>query len=223
MAPEPVTIIEFVDALYAQNSRIVCTDAVPGCWIVDPGLPPTGENIVKYLADNALTPEAIILTHAHADHIAGVPQVLNTFPTLPVFLAESEWPFLEDPAQNLSDMGGFDICVEAPDLRDLKPGQTLTLGSLDWQILDTSGHSPGGRTLYCAQASAAIVGDALFAGSIGRVDFPHSNGPLLLANIREKLLTLPGETRVYSGHGPTTTIEVERTTNPFLSGANDFL
>ena len=95
MAPEPVTIIEFVDALYAQNSRIVRTDALPGCWIVDPGLPPTGENFVKYLADNALTPEAIILTHAHADHIAGVPQVLNTYPTLPVFLAEPEWSFLE--------------------------------------------------------------------------------------------------------------------------------
>ena len=214
-----LTVIEFVDALYAQNSRIVHADTRPGCWIVDPGLPPTGEDIVKYLADKHLTPEALILTHAHADHIAGVPRVLSTYPTLPVFLAEPEWSFLQDPAQNLSSMGGFDICVDAPDLRDLKPGQTLALGGLDWQILDTSGHSPGGRTLYCAQASAAIVGDALFAGSIGRVDFPHSNGPLLLANIRDNLLTLPGRTRVYSGHGPTTTIGVEQATNPFLSGA----
>lgn len=220
MASKPVKFIEFVDALYAQNSRIVHTETAPGCWIIDPGLPPTGEDIVKYLADKALTPEAIILTHAHADHIAGVPQVLETYPALPVFLAQIEWPFLKDPAQNLSNMGGFDIRVEAPDLRDLQPGQALTLGSLNWQILDTSGHSPGGRTLYCAQASAAIVGDSLFAGSIGRVDFPHSDGPLLLANIREKLLTLPGRTRVYSGHGPTTTIEVEQATNPFLGGMN---
>ena len=69
MAREPVTIIEFVDAVYAQNSRIVRADGATGGWIVDPGLPPTGENIVKYLADNALTPEAIVLTHAHADHV----------------------------------------------------------------------------------------------------------------------------------------------------------
>ncbi len=102
-------------------------------------------------------------------------------------------------------------------MRDLDPNHVLELGETRWQVLDTSGHSPGGRTLYCPQAQTAIVGDALFAGSIGRIDFPHSDGPRLLSNIREQLFTLPGSTRVCSGHGPDTTIEIERTTNPFFA------
>lgn len=83
-------------------------------------------------------------------------------------------------------------------------------------MLDTSGHSPGGRSLYCAQHEVVIVGDALFAGGIGRYDFHHSNGEQLLSNIRQNLYSLPDETRVLSGHGPDTTIGREKATNPFV-------
>ncbi len=216
MGSSLVEIVEFVDTTYAQNSRIVHVEGENGCWVVDPGLPPTTANMLKYLSERKLSPDAIVLTHAHADHIAGIPDMLATYRVLPVYLAEVEWSFLGDPSQNLSTMGGLELRVQAPELRDLADGETLQLGQTRWLVLDTSGHSPGGRTLYCAHAGAAIVGDALFAGSIGRVDFPHSDGPRLLANIREKLFTLPGETRVCSGHGPDTTIEIERATNPFF-------
>ena len=79
-----------------------------------------------------------------------------------------------------------------------------------------TGHSPGGRTLYCAEAKLALVGDAVFAGSIGRVDFHHSDGERLLANIRDHILTLPDDTTLIPGHGPATTVASERATNPFL-------
>ena len=172
--------------------------------------------MLSFLSEKELSPQALILTHAHADHIAGVPLLLERFADLPVYLAEIEWPFLADPAQNLSAMGGMDLRVSVGNLLDLAPGMTLELGLTRWQVLDTSGHSPGGRTLYCDAASIAVVGDALFAGSIGRIDFPHSDGARLLANIREQLFTLPGQTRICSGHGPDTTVETERATNPFF-------
>lgn len=172
--------------------------------------------MLKYIDQNKLRPEAVVLTHAHADHIAGIPLVRSRYPDIPVYLARVEWSFLGDPRQNLSGLFGPGFGVEASDLRDLAEGQALELGVLRWRVLDTSGHSPGGRTLYCAAQSVAIVGDSLFAGSIGRTDFPHSDGPLLLRNIRTKLLTLPGATRVLSGHGPDTTIAEESASNPFV-------
>ncbi|MCH8053815.1 MAG: MBL fold metallo-hydrolase [Planctomycetes bacterium] len=217
MTDQEIEIVTFADEFFAQNSRLIISQGEPCCWVVDPGFAPATDNLLKYLAESNLSPEAVILTHAHADHIAGLSQVLNVHEMLPVYLAKTEWSYLEDPSQNLSTMTGMELRVRAPELRDLAPDQVLELGGTQWQVLDTSGHSPGGRTLYCSQAQTAIVGDALFAGSIGRVDFPHSDGPRLLSNIREKLFTLPGSTRVCSGHGPDTTIEIERRTNPFFA------
>ena len=217
MTDQEIEIVTFADEFFAQNSRLIISQGEPCCWVVDPGFAPATDNLLKYLTERNLSPEAVILTHAHADHIAGLSQVLNVHEMLPVHLAKIEWSYLEDPSQNLSMMTGMELRVKAPELRDLAPDQVLELGGTQWQVLDTSGHSPGGRTLYCSQAQTAIVGDALFAGSIGRVDFPHSDGPRLLSNIREKLFTLPGATRVCSGHGPDTTIEIERSTNPFFA------
>ena len=217
MTDQEIEIVTFADEFFAQNSRLIISQGEPCCWVVDPGFAPATDNLLKYLTERNLSPEAVILTHAHADHIAGLSQVLNVHEMLPVHLAKIEWSYLEDPSQNLSTMTGMELRVKAPELRDLAPDQVLELGGTQWQVLDTSGHSPGGRTLYCSQAQTAIVGDALFAGSIGRVDFPHSDGPRLLSNIREKLFTLPGATRVCSGHGPDTTIEIERSTNPFFA------
>jgi len=217
MTDQEIEIVTFADELFAQNSRLMISHGKSCCWVVDPGFPPATDGLLKHISDSNLSPEAVILTHAHADHIAGLSQMLNAHKMLPVYLAKTEWSFLEDPSQNLSTMTGLELRVSVPELHDLAPNQTLELGGTQWQVFDTSGHSPGGRTLYCPEAQTAIVGDALFAGSIGRVDFPHSDGPRLLSNIREKLFTLPDPTRVCSGHGPDTTIGIERTTNPFFA------
>ncbi len=91
------------------------------------------------------------------------------------------------------------------------------MGPFTWQVLDAAGHSPGGVAYYCAVAEVVLVGDALFAGSIGRTDIPGASESRLLKNIRDNLMSLPDGTRVLSGHGPATTIGEERRSNPFLS------
>jgi glyoxylase-like metal-dependent hydrolase (beta-lactamase superfamily II) len=123
---------------------------------------------------------------------------------------------LTDPQQNLSAGFGVPLATGVADPLPLEPGQEMNLAQLPWEVLDTSGHSPGSRSLHCPSGKLVIVGDALFAGGIGRTDLPAGDGERLVANIRQHLLSLPDETRVLAGHGPETTIGTERRTNPFL-------
>lgn len=204
------------DPVYMENGCTVYFREDGPCWIFDPGLPPQAGQIVQHVREKSLTPDGIILTHAHADHLAGVDEVRENLGAIPVYLGKPEWAALTDPMENLSARMGAGIATTVTDPRDLPPGETLEFDGVGWKILDTSGHSPGGRSLYCADAGIVFVGDALFAGSVGRVDFPHSNGDQLMRNIHEQLMTLPDETRVISGHGPETTIGHERATNPFI-------
>ena len=204
------------DPVYMENGMIVYLREGGPCWIIDPGLPPQAGQIVRFIRAKRLSPERLILTHGHADHIAGIDEVRDALGPLPVHLALEEWTALSDPMQNLSGLMGPGLTTAVTDPVDLPAGARLELDGASWEVRDTSGHSPGGRTLYCAELGVAIVGDALFAGSVGRVDFPHSNGARLMKNIQEHLMTLPDDTRVFSGHGAETTIGRERTTNPFL-------
>jgi glyoxylase-like metal-dependent hydrolase (beta-lactamase superfamily II) len=215
--PEFLHIAAFTDPAFGENAYVVdCGEGGP-CWIIDPGLPPSARNILAQIRRRRLTADAIVLTHAHADHIAGIPEILAGLPGLPVHIAAAERRALTDPNANLSAACGLPFAVEVADIRDLEPPGPIRLGDTSWDIFDTSGHSPGGRSLYCAAAGVVIVGDALFEGSIGRTDFPNSDHDRLIRNIRQHLLTLPDETKVYSGHGPVTTIGHERATNPFLT------
>jgi glyoxylase-like metal-dependent hydrolase (beta-lactamase superfamily II) len=172
--------------------------------------------MLAYMEEKDLTPEAIVLTHAHGDHIAGVDDVRARHIDLPVYLAREEWGMLSDPRQNLSAHFGAGVTAGVTDPRDLAHGDRLELDGVTWDVLDTSGHSPGGRTLYCRTLGVAIVGDAIFAGSVGRVDFPHSDGQRLLRNLHAHVLTLPDETTLIPGHGPSTTVAEERAGNPYL-------
>jgi hydroxyacylglutathione hydrolase len=204
------------DPTFAENGLVVSLGDSRPCWIVDPGLPPQAEQILAHIAEHQLIPQAIVLTHAHGDHIAGIDDILATHADLPVYLAENEWRMLSDPQENLPSGFGLGITASPAKLHDLPPGATLELDGTQWQALDTSGHSPGGRTLYCAALGVAFVGDAIFAGSIGRHDFHHSDGTRLKRNIREQIFSLPDKTVLISGHGPTTTVETEKKTNPYV-------
>jgi glyoxylase-like metal-dependent hydrolase (beta-lactamase superfamily II) len=123
---------------------------------------------------------------------------------------------LSDAAFNLSAPFGLPIVAPPPD-ELIEPGEVIEIGPSRWEVLDTSGHTPGGVSFYCAAAGVVIVGDALFAGSIGRCDIPGASEQRLLRNIREKLLSLPEATRVLPGHREETTIGREKRTNPYLS------
>ena len=183
------------------------------CWIIDASFEPA--ELIGRVRTLGLQPKALILTHAHVDHIAGVDEVLRAFPGTPVLIHSAEADWLSDPMKNLGLMMGMRITAQGPhDTMD--DGQQLRLGETAWRVFHTPGHSPGGITLYCEQARIAVVGDTLFAGSIGRTDFPRSDFATLAQSIRERLYTLAPETVVHPGHGPSTTIARERLSNPFV-------
>jgi glyoxylase-like metal-dependent hydrolase (beta-lactamase superfamily II) len=210
----------FVDQMFGENAYVITAPGEGGepvGWAIDPGFPPQVNHLLTHVADERIAVEKIILTHGHADHIAGLDVVHAAHSDAPVYLAEPDQPMLHDGNFNLSSPFGLEVTVETEADYDLPEGMELKLGRTSWKVLDTSGHSPGGRSLYCQNAGVVIVGDALFAGSIGRTDFPQCDHHRLIRNIREKLLTLPDPTVVYSGHGPATTIANERKLNPFLS------
>lgn len=204
------------DPTYVENGYTVHLRDDGPCWIIDPGFPPQAGKILEYIKEHSLAPQTIVLTHAHADHIAGIDILREHLGNIPVYLAKEEWAGLTDPMENLSGLLGLGFTTNVNDPIDLPANETIELDDTTWKILDTAGHSPGGRTLYCKELGIAFVGDALFAGSIGRVDFPHSNGETLMRNIHDQLMTLPDDTRVLSGHGEETSIKQERTTNPFV-------
>lgn len=208
----------FNDPFYAENGMVISIGESTPCWIVDPGPPPQGKDIVDFVTEKKLVPEKILLTHAHGDHIAGIDDVRAAFANLPIYLAKSEWPLLSDAHENLSAPHGGGTTVSSENVHDISPGDELTLEGTVWTALDVSGHSPAGRALYCADLKLALVGDAVFAGSVGRTDFHHSDGERLIRNIHENILTLPDDTTLIPGHGPATTVGQERATNPYLQG-----
>lgn len=184
------------------------------CWIVDAGFDP--EPMLDAIDDQGLTVEKVVLTHAHLDHIAGLHQVKQRHPDAPILIHQDEEAFLTDTRLNLS--AGFVQPVVAPEADGtLEHGQTLELGGVRFQARHTPGHSPGGMSFCCEELGVAIVGDTLFAGSIGRYDFPTSDGPALIHGIKTQLLSLDDSTRVLPGHGPETTIGQERSHNPYLN------
>ncbi|MBI1336126.1 MAG: MBL fold metallo-hydrolase [Phycisphaera sp.] len=183
------------------------------CWIVDAGFEP--QPLVQYIQSRNLFPGAVMLTHAHLDHIAGLHTIRAHWPEVPIHIHPAERLFLTEPELNLSIMLEEPIVCPHADAT-LGHGQKIELDGFVFEVRHTPGHSPGGVTFYQSDSHLALVGDALFAGSVGRTDFPTSDPAQLGRSIREQLLTLPDATRVLPGHGPQTTIGRERQSNPWL-------
>lgn len=195
------------------NCYVVSRPGGPTCWVFDPGVGP--RPLLDHLQREGLEVERIVLTHGHGDHLAGAGAVKRAYPQAIFTVPAGDEPMLADPGANLS--GLFGMAITAPPADQLvRPGDRLSLGTVEWVVLDTAGHTPGGGSWHCPSAGVVIVGDALFAGGIGRFDLPGADGDRLIDNIRRHLLTLDDDTRVLSGHGPATTIGWERRTNPFL-------
>lgn len=199
---------------FATNCYIAWPADSGECWIIDAGFDP--REMIADIHRKRLAPSHLILTHAHCDHIAGVDDVRRAWPDMRVLIHEAEKDWMTDANLNLSAPFGLPtVCSAGPD-RLIKEGETLELGQMPFHILHTPGHSPGGIAIHQPHTETLFVGDTLFAGSIGRFDFPASNGPTLLGSIREKLMKLPQNTRVLPGHGLETTLAIERDSNPFL-------
>jgi hydroxyacylglutathione hydrolase len=219
MPPSAMTrphIESFVIGPYETNCFVVRPHAdAMTCWIVDCGFTP--KTMLDHVTEAGLTPEAILLTHCHSDHVAGLDEALQRFGRVPMYVHEAEVGFCSDPMLNLSGAFGHPIAVTEPD-RTMKDGDVLSLDGVEWTVRHTPGHSPGGVIFVHEPSAQAIVGDTLFAGSIGRTDFPTSDGTALRRSLRDVLMSLPDEMTIYPGHGPATTIGRERVNNPFLQG-----
>ena len=194
---------------------VVCGENGPGIAI-DPGA--DASSMVRLVQEQAIRLEAIVLTHAHIDHVEGVPAVREAVPKAPIYLHSSDRRLydaveLQARAFNLPSVGP----LPDPD-REMTHGEVLTFGDLRLQIRHAPGHAPGHVILYSAEEGLAFVGDVIFQGAIGRADLVGGNFQQLMDSIRTQVLTLPEETRLLTGHGPETTVGWERRTNPFLVG-----
>ncbi len=190
------------------------SETVSDCVIIDTGL--DSRPLLKFLQENNLNPAVLVLTHGHIDHIAGVEALRKNFPSVPIYIHKLDAQMLTDAEGNLSVLTGSLVTVGNAD-HILEEDDLIDKASIKLKVLHTPGHTPGGISLYCQKDGIIFVGDTLFAGSIGRTDFPNGNTSQLISSIRKKLLTLPENTIVYPGHGPETTIGHEKAENPFLS------
>lgn len=190
------------------------------CLIIDPGLEP--EPLVQMLKQNGYTPVDIVLTHGHVDHIGGVESIRKHWPKVRVTVHQDDANMLTSPAENLSLMAGSMVQARPADVLLDSDVTNYEAVGLEFQLFHTPGHSAGSICLYSAQEHILFAGDTLFAGSVGRTDFPGGSHQNLIASIQKKLLVLPEQTKVYTGHGPETTIGNEIKYNPFLTQSQGF-
>jgi len=209
-----MTINTIILGDFQTNCYVLRTDAQASeCVIIDAGLSP--EPLEDFLEENDLTPTAVLLTHGHVDHIAGLNMLRQRWGGIVVAIHADDATMLTNPLRNLSIMTGIPFSSEAAEVVFDKE-ESIEYAGLQFEVLHTPGHTPGGICLYCPQERIVFAGDALFAGSVGRTDFPGGNHDQLIESIREKLLTLPDDTMVYTGHGPSTTIADEKQANQYL-------
>lgn len=199
-----------------QENTYILSNPQKQCWIIDPGMYTSAETeqLISYITTHQLKPQAIINTHAHIDHILGVQALKNKY-NIPFGIHIKDQPLLDYASASAAMFGLTFPTTPKPDFY-LKEGQPYPIGDEELEIRFTPGHSPGSIVFYYAAGAILIGGDVLFAGSIGRTDLPGGHFDTLINSIRTQLFTLPPNTTVYPGHGPSTTIIEEMRTNPFL-------
>ena len=210
-----LTLQSFTFNGFSENTYLLSNEKNQ-CWIIDPGMYDARENSIIHnlIAYEGFSLQAIINTHSHVDHIFGVEEIMKKY-KVPFHLHEAEMPVLKN-ARGAAMLFGmnFGNIMEPTDF--IKIDETLMLGEDEIEVLFVPGHSPGSVAFYYPKGGWVIAGDALFAGSIGRTDLPGGHHETLIKSIKTQLLSLPGETVVHSGHGPSTTIAAEKKSNPFL-------
>ena len=217
-----VLVTGFPAGAFAANCYLVAPAPGEECVIIDPGQD-AQRGIEELLDRYRLKPIAVLLTHGHIDHMWSVAPVCGA-KGIPAYIHPDDREMLADPARGMSLMakqqflGGMTFS-EPDDVKALRDDEIIPLAGLSFRVGHTPGHTPGSVTFRSAEddVDALFTGDLLFAGSIGRTDLPGGDHETMLRSLA-RTLTLPDATVVLPGHGPTTTIGDERTTNPFLTG-----
>ncbi len=198
------------------NCFIIGCEKTLEAAIIDPGAEP--DKILLSLAELKLTAKVIINTHGHFDHV-GANKKIKEVTQAPLLIHPLDAPMLNQLADSAAGWGMTAENSPPPD-RELQDGDHVSFGSIDLTALHTPGHTPGGISLHTDHE--VFVGDTLFAGSVGRTDFPGGSFRTLKDSIQQKLFALGDELKVYTGHGPATTIGIEKRSNPFVGEQASF-
>lgn len=210
-------IRKYVLGVYEENAYLISDEESKESLVIDPGENPAP--ILNAIESENLSVKYILNTHAHIDHVLGVNSVKEAT-NAPFYLNEKDIPLLNAlPKQ--AEMSGLSEKYEVPEVDgNIVEGDRFRIGSIEFGVLFTPGHSPGSVS-FVADGNV-FAGDVLFAGSVGRVDLPGGSWELLRRSIEDKFFPLDRDTVVYSGHGPETTIGKEIDSNPFLQPGFDF-
>lgn len=206
-------IKKFINPIARENTYVLRSEQA--CAVIDPGS--DVERVIEYLREVNLPVLAILLTHAHFDHILGLEQLKTAFPEALIYLHRAEKDWFQKPILNASRLLlGRDVAVNCEADRFYEVGKTYDLAGLKFYILETPGHSAGGVSLVFPEEQVVFSGDALFYEAIGRWDLPTGNHQVLLRSITENLFRLAPKYKVYPGHMRSTTIAHEREFNPYV-------
>jgi glyoxylase-like metal-dependent hydrolase (beta-lactamase superfamily II) len=194
------------------NAYLVGCPTTRQAALIDPG--DDARRLLRLAHERELEVSKVLLTHGHVDHVGAVGDV-KRLTGAAVYLNAADRP-LYDASPMQARFFGIRCSEPPPPDESLEHGQALELGALRVEVIATPGHTPGGVSLYVASEGVVFAGDTLFQGGVGRTDLPGGSTSQLMSSIQDRLLTLPDLTRVYCGHGPSTTIGEEKRSNPFL-------
>ena len=207
----PLSIQTYVVGPVQTNCYFAINDDTKEVLIIDPGA--SAKQLAEKVKEQGLKPVAILLTHGHFDHIGAANEVREHY-GIKIYASCDEEKLLASPARNLSNAYGMSLKVTADVLHN--DGDILELAGLKIKAIHTPGHTAGGTCYYIESDKTLMSGDTLFAGSVGRTDYPTASSAAMMESLHDKLCKLPDDTDVYPGHGEFTTIGYEKQNNPFM-------
>lgn len=197
--------------MVGTNCYLLCNMGIKECVLIDPA--DSQDEISRMIDESGCSLKGILLTHGHFDHIMAADAVRDKY-GVKVYASCDEKNTLEQPHINLGEAYGLKLSVKADVWH--KDGEILKLAGFDIEALHTPGHTEGGSCYYIREIGVLFSGDTLFCGSVGRTDFPGGSMSEIVRSIKEKVMVLPDDTKVYPGHGEGTSVGYERENNPFL-------
>lgn len=210
-------IVRFEVNPFGENTYVAYDEKSRDAVVIDPGMMNQHERdgVIQFLTDHSLHVKCVLITHVHVDHVASAAWLAQQC-NASIYASEGDAPLSAAlPAQ--AQRFGLRISIEPLSVdKYVKEGDKLLIGGEEIQVIAVPGHSLGGLAFYLPQSNTVFVGDSVFLGSIGRTDLPGGSQSQLIQSVKSKILTLPADTLVLPGHGPSTTVGDEQATNPYL-------